>query len=219
MRASIMAGWFYAAMRMVRGEGESHTKLNANRDAARDLDCAELNLQTLAPACCSSQNVVKMPVDIGVLISLRLQSAQRMLAFSLLLMFAFPFSPNVEALEIKKEAVLLYGGVGKSFLTAQEAFDDVKAWLESQKAESIAIQGHYYQYVRQVPCNGKFFPEPLTINGVRADLLCNEWVNLYADGTVRAPPAIYDFIETSPVCPEPASMWGYPQWKDLGNRS
>jgi hypothetical protein len=201
MRLSIMAGWFYSVARTVRGEAESHTTWHANRGVARDLDCAELNSQTLAPACRYSQNVVKMPVDAGVLISprgniisralqnasqnfarfianknpvarkeqrvfrgegvvggnepgircapsgLRLLSAQRMLAFLLALMFAFSFSLKAEALEIKKEAVLLYGGIGKSFLTAQEALDDVKAWLESQKAEGIAKVGYYYESV------------------------------------------------------------------------
>jgi RHS repeat-associated protein len=72
MRFSMVAGWFYSVVRVVRGEAGSYTKQHANRDVARDLDCAESNLQTLAPACRSSQNTVKMPVDIGVLISLRM---------------------------------------------------------------------------------------------------------------------------------------------------
>jgi YD repeat-containing protein len=71
MRFSILAGWVYSVVRMVGGEAESHTKSHANRVVARDLDCAESNLQTLVPAGRYSQNGVKMPVDIGVFISLR----------------------------------------------------------------------------------------------------------------------------------------------------
>jgi hypothetical protein len=71
MRLSIMAGWFYSVVRMVRWEAGSHTKWQANRGVARDLDCAKLNVQTLAPVCRYSQNVVKMPVDIGFSISSR----------------------------------------------------------------------------------------------------------------------------------------------------
>jgi hypothetical protein len=47
-------------------------KRQVNRGVARDLDGAELNLQTLAPACRSSQNSVKMCVDVGVSILSRL---------------------------------------------------------------------------------------------------------------------------------------------------
>jgi hypothetical protein len=69
MRFSIMAGWVYSVMRMVGGEAKSHTQWHANRIVARDLDCAEWDSQTLAPACRSSQNTVKMPVDIVVFVS------------------------------------------------------------------------------------------------------------------------------------------------------
>jgi RHS repeat-associated protein len=72
MRLSIMAGWLYSVVRMVRGEAESHTKCHANRGVARDLDCVESNVQTLAPVCRYSQNAVKMHVDSGVLISSRM---------------------------------------------------------------------------------------------------------------------------------------------------
>ena len=142
-----------------------------------------------------------------------------MLAFSLMLAFGFSFSLNAEALEITKKAVLLYGGVGKTFLTPQEAFDDVKAWLESQKAASLAAGGYYYEYIQQVPCNGTFFPQPLTINGVRQDELCDQWQQVNANGTRPYPPAIADYIEISPVCPEPVSVWGYPQYSTVGDNS
>jgi hypothetical protein len=71
MQFSMMTGWIYSVVRMVRGEGKSHTKWHANRGVACDLDCAEMDSQTLGPACRSSQNTVKMPVGIRVLISLR----------------------------------------------------------------------------------------------------------------------------------------------------
>jgi YD repeat-containing protein len=71
MQFSMMTGWVYSVVRMVRGEAESHTKWHANRGVACDLDCAEMDSQTLAPACRSSQNTVKMPVGIGVFISPR----------------------------------------------------------------------------------------------------------------------------------------------------
>jgi hypothetical protein len=79
MRFSIMAGWFYSVLRVVGGEVKSNTKRHANRDVARDLDCAEFNSQTLAPECRTSQNAVKIPVDIGVLNSLRLNWVLRVL--------------------------------------------------------------------------------------------------------------------------------------------
>ncbi len=187
------------------------------------------------------QNAVKMPVDIRLLMlsvthfaawaqqyvehirhalrPAKRWNVQNKFALSLLMIFAFTFSLNAGAFEITKKAELLYGGVTQYFQTAQEAFDGVKAWLESGKAESLRIQGFYYEYIGQVPCNGKFFPQPYTINGVRADLLCNEWQQVNADGSRPYPPAIYDYIEISPVCPEPSSVWGYPQGKDLGNNS
>jgi RHS repeat-associated protein len=113
MRFSIMAGWFYSVMRMVGGEGKSNTKWYTNRGVARDLDGAESNSQTLAPACRSSQNAVKMPVDIGVLISSRLnwvlrtwQNLLRLVAFALLSCIALAHSDvalaeSIPACEIK----------------------------------------------------------------------------------------------------------------------
>ena len=65
-----MAGWVYSVARAVRVVGGCVNRA-AVYNTTRDRDCAKSNLQTPPPACRSSQNVVKMPVDAGVLFRLR----------------------------------------------------------------------------------------------------------------------------------------------------
>jgi RHS repeat-associated protein len=81
MRLSIMAGWVYSVARAMRVVGGCANRA-AVYDTARDCNSAKSDLQTPPPICRSSQNVVKMPVDDGVLISPRgnwlLQASQNL---------------------------------------------------------------------------------------------------------------------------------------------
>jgi RHS repeat-associated protein len=70
MRLSVMAGWVYSVARAMRVVGGWANRA-AVYDTTREPDYAKSDLQTPPPVCRSSQNVVKMPVDAGVLISPR----------------------------------------------------------------------------------------------------------------------------------------------------